>query len=126
MALEKKVEEGSQEGGELIEKVQMLLREAEPIQYKPGAQCKVVKIGSGANNQGFGYYLTYYDDGTITITLKKYRNQSNSYAIFKVTDKIVDVESLETFLEKMEKIYRIIRGLRSRMDGDGGCCGDII
>ncbi len=114
MTLEKRGEERDKDVEGILREVIHLIELAKPVEYKSGRYCKVIRIGSGSKNSEFGYFLTYYDDGTITVTLKKYRNQSNSFAIFKLTDKIIDVEDLDTFVDKMSKIFNIVKGIRGR------------
>ncbi len=111
----------------LVEKVRILLEKAECVEYRPGSVCRVIRLGSSELDEDYSYYLAYYeDDGSITVTLKKHKNQSNSFAVFKITDKILELETKESFLERMGKIYDILAGLASRIGVKKEFEGDLI
>lgn len=111
----------------LVARVRSLLDQAECIEFRPGSICRVIRLGSSALDEDYSYYLAYYEgDGSITVTLKKHKNQSNSFAVFKITDKILELETRESFLERMGKIYDILSGLANRIGVKKEFEGDLI
>ncbi len=101
--------------GLMVNELVKVLESSKEVRFKKGGVSKVVELGDANKDPSWKYFLTYYPStGDFTISLKRFKNQSNSFAILKITDKLVEVESFEEFIEKVAKAYLILRDLRKR------------
>ncbi len=101
--------------GLMVNELVKLIESSKEVRFKKGGVSKVVELGEADKESSWKYFLTYYPaTGDFTISLKRFKNQSNSFAILKLTDKVVEVESFEEFIEKVAKAYLILRDLKKR------------
>ncbi len=101
--------------GLIVNELIKLLEESKEIRFKKGSVSKVIELGEANGDASWKYFLTYYPStGDFTISLKRFKNQSNSFAILKITDKITEVESFEDFIERVGKAFLILRDLKKR------------
>lgn len=92
-----------------------MIEESKEIKFRKGSVSKVIELGEADGDASWKYFLTYYPStGDFTISLKRFKNQSNSFAILKITDKITEVETFESFIERVGKAYLILRDLKKR------------
>jgi len=77
-----------------------------------GITVKSSVIGRSSKGE-WKYTLNYYlPTKDITILLKRFEKQPSSYAILKISDKITDVEDLESLLERIKRIYNLLLALK--------------
>jgi len=98
---------------EIVDKIVNLIDKAPKTRIKGKIDVKTIIIGKSGE---WKYILNIYQPtNDITLTLKRYEKQPASYAILKLTDKITEVEDLESFLKKMERMYLILDELKKRI-----------
>lgn len=101
--------------GLLVNELVKLIESSKEVRFKKGGISKVIELGEADKDSSWKYFLTYYPaTGDFTISLKRFKNQSNSFAVLKLTDKIVEVEPFEMFIERVAKAYLILRDLKKR------------
>lgn len=82
---------------------------------RKGVTVKSIVIGKSSRGE-WKYTLNYYTPtNDITILLKRFERQPSSYAILKISDKITEVEDIDTLLEKVRKIYNLIVSLKKEL-----------
>ncbi len=101
--------------GLVVNEIIKMIEESKEIRFRKGSVSKVIELGQADGDNSWRYFLTYYPStGDFTISLKRFKNQSNSFAILKITDKITEVESFEDFIERVGKAYLILKDLKKR------------
>ena len=101
--------------GLIVNEIIKMIEESKEIKFRKGSVSKVIELGEADGDASWKYFLTYYPStGDFTISLKRFKNQSNSFAILKITDKITEVETFESFIERVGKAYLILRDLKKR------------
>lgn len=98
---------------QIVDKIISLIEKAPKTRIRGKIEVKTIIIGKSGE---WKYVLNIYQPTKdITLTLKRYEKQPASYAILKLTDKITEVEDLESFLKKMERMYLILDELKRRI-----------
>lgn len=83
---------------------------------RKGVTVKSIVIGKSSRGE-WKYTLNYYiPTNDVTILLKRFERQPSSYAILKISDKITEVEDLESLLEKIRKIYSLLLSLKEELN----------
>lgn len=99
--------------GLIVNDLVKLIESSKEVRFKKGGTSRVIELGVADGDASWRYFLTYYPvSGDFTLSLKRFRNQSNSFAILKLTDKVVEVEEFEDFIEKVAKAFLILRDLK--------------
>ncbi len=111
------IDEG--ETKKLVEELIKLIEETEETKIKGNIKTKTVALGRASKRNEWKYILNLYKpNNDITVTLKRFEKQPVAYAILKLTDKVTEVEDLESFLNRMSKLYLLVKEMKKRL-GDG-------
>jgi len=102
----------------IVDEIKKSLDESELMKLRGGIKVKSMQIASATGDSAWKYFLTYYlETGDLTVTVKRFEKQPTSYAIVKVTDKVIDAEDFSNFVERMAKIYLLLKYLRKELTG---------
>lgn len=102
--------------GGMVEELIKKINETKATKIRDNLKAKTVHLGRAGIQQEWRYFLNIYEPNIdITVSLKRFEKQPISYAILKVTDKVTEVEDLKSFLERMLKLYIILKQLKQKM-----------
>ncbi len=95
------------------------LNEIQGETIRKGIEVRSLVIGKSSIGE-WKYTLNYYlPTKDITILLKRFEKQPSSYAILKISDKITEVEDLDSLLNKVKKIYNLLIALKKELKEEG-------
>jgi len=101
--------------------VSKILNEFKNMEYKvigSGVKVATVKLAEASKENRWKYYLDYFPDtNRITLTVKASDRQPERYAILRVSSKIVYAEDFNKFINRIAKIYLILKKLREKIEG---------
>jgi hypothetical protein len=101
---------------ETLEEILKLIEKAETVKIKGDVETKTISLGRAGKRSEWKYILNLYQPNMdITVTLKRFERQPVAYAILKLTDKVTEVEDLQSFLEKMAKLYILIKEIKKKL-----------
>ncbi len=113
------IEVDEEETKKLVDELIEIVEKTEEIKIKGNIMTKTISLGRASKRNEWKYILNLYQpNNDITVTLKRFEKQPVAYAILKLTDKVTEVEDLESFLKRMSKLYLLIREMKRRL-GDG-------
>ncbi len=103
---------------DVVEQIKEVVERSEAMKLRGGVVAKSLQVSEAKLDSSWKYFLTYYPlTGDLTITVKRFEKQPTSYAILKITDKIVEAEDFNSFIEKIAKMYIALKYLRKDLVG---------
>lgn len=103
---------------DIVNQIKEVIEKSEAMKLRGGVVAKSLQVSEAKLDSSWKYFLTYYPlTGDLTITVKRFEKQPTSYAILKITDKIVEVEDFNSFIEKIAKMYIALKYLRKDLIG---------
>ena len=98
-----------------VKKLIKYLQEIPGETIKKGIRVKSIVIGKSSRGD-WKYTLNFYEPtNDITILLKRFEKQPSSYAILKISDKITEVEDLDSLIDKVKKIYNLLMTMKKEL-----------
>ncbi len=100
----------------LVEKILNDLNTAEEKTIGTGVKVITLKLAEASKERKWKYFLDYYPEtGRLTVMVKVSERQPERYAILRISSKITNAEEPEKFLERMAKIYLLLKRLEERI-----------